>query len=91
MRKAPKWKSRKPRPGQKKRGRPANRRSLFVDAQCLRKKKPTPTWPEITRRLDPRGFAEDPGRAVERLRIGVQNLKKKGKRTSKGYPEYNVP
>jgi transcriptional regulator with XRE-family HTH domain len=81
---APRWKPGDLRPEP---GRPANRRALFIDAQRLRKKKPTPTWTEITRKLDPQGFTEDQGRAAERLRIGVQNLKKRAKRTSPELPK----
>jgi hypothetical protein len=64
------------RPG---RGRPASKRALFIKAWSLRKSKPTLTWRRITQKLARKEFDQDPHRATERLRIGVQNLKKKSK------------
>jgi hypothetical protein len=77
---APRRKPRKLGRGQKKPGRPATRRSLFFEARGLRSKKRK--WADIARILVPQEFKEEPSRAAERLRIGVQNLKKKSKRTA---------
>ena len=73
----PRWKPRSQVRRRRTKGRPASKRRLFVEAKRLHGSRRKPTWREITMKLIPKEFAEDPKAATERLRIGVLNLKKR--------------
>jgi hypothetical protein len=54
-------------------GRPATKRSLFLQAKAMRDARRP--WSAIAKALDPEGFRGDWRAAVERLRTGVRGLK----------------
>lgn len=58
-----------------RRGAPPDftQRKVWADAAALKKRY---SWPNVTRTLDPKGYAEDPHLATERMRQGVRAVQK---------------
>lgn len=58
-----------------RRGAPRNlsKRGVWVLAAALKKRY---SWPRVTRTLDPKGYADDPHLATERMRQGVRSVQR---------------